>query len=113
MTDFFLSYTRADRDWAVWIAWVLEAAGFITKNQAWDFGAGSNFIVEMHKASAEAERTIAVLSPEYLGYLAAARPYYERALAIWEARLGPDHPNTKIARENLAALGRLESDEQN
>ena len=67
MTDFFLSYTQADRDWAVWIAWVLEAAGFTTKNQAWDFGAGSNFIAEMHKAAAEAERTIAVLSPEYLG----------------------------------------------
>jgi tetratricopeptide (TPR) repeat protein len=67
MTDFFLSYTQADHDWAVWIAWVLEAAGFTTKNQAWDFGAGSHFIVEMHKAAAEAERTIAVLSPEYLG----------------------------------------------
>ena len=67
MTDFFISYTRADRDWAVWIAWVLEAAGFTTKIQAWDFGAGSSFIAEMHKAAAEAERTIAVLSPEYLG----------------------------------------------
>ncbi len=66
MTDFFISYTQADRDWAVWIAWVLEAAGFTTKNQAWDFAAGSNFILEMDKAAAEAERTIAVLSPEYL-----------------------------------------------
>jgi uncharacterized protein YchJ len=28
----------------------------------------------------------------------------ERALAIWEKALGPDHPHTKIARENLAAL---------
>ena len=34
MTDFFISYTQEDR-------WVLEAAGFTTKNQAWDFGAGS------------------------------------------------------------------------
>jgi hypothetical protein len=67
MTDFFISYTRADRDWAVWIAWVLEAAGFTTKVQAWDFGAGSNFIVEMHQAAAEAERMIAVLSLDYLG----------------------------------------------
>ena len=67
MTDFFISYTQADRDWAVWIAWVLEAAGFTTKNQAWDFVAGSNFIVEMHQAAAEAERTIAVLSPDYQG----------------------------------------------
>ncbi|HVR98913.1 MAG TPA: tetratricopeptide repeat protein, partial [Thermoanaerobaculia bacterium] len=39
------------------------------------------------------------------GDLAAARPYYERALAIFEARLGPDHPDTKTVRENLAALG--------
>ncbi|HEY2293261.1 MAG TPA: toll/interleukin-1 receptor domain-containing protein [Thermoanaerobaculia bacterium] len=67
MTDFFISYTQADRDWAEWIAWTLEAAGFTTTIQAWDFAAGSNFIIEMHKAAAEAERTIAVLSPEYLG----------------------------------------------
>jgi tetratricopeptide (TPR) repeat protein len=67
MTDFFVSYTQADRAWAEWIAWVLEAAGFTTKIQAWDFGAGSNFIIEMHKAADEAVRTIAVLSPEYLG----------------------------------------------
>jgi len=66
MTDFFISYTQADRGWAEWIAWVLEAAGFTAKIQAWDFGAGSHFISEMHKAAAEAERTIAVLSPEYL-----------------------------------------------
>src|SRR5438132_9967818 len=65
MTDFFISYTQDDRGWGEWIAWVLEAAGFSTKIQAWDFGAGTNFIVEMHQASAEAERTIAVLSPEY------------------------------------------------
>ncbi|HVR97896.1 MAG TPA: TIR domain-containing protein [Thermoanaerobaculia bacterium] len=66
MTDFFISYTQADRAWAEWIAWVLEAEGFKTKIQAWDFGAGSNFIVEMDKASKTAGRTIAVLSPEYL-----------------------------------------------
>jgi tetratricopeptide (TPR) repeat protein len=66
MTDFFISYTQADRGWAEWIAWVPEAAGFTTKYQARDFGAGSNFIGEMHEAATEAERTIAVLSPEYL-----------------------------------------------
>lgn len=33
---------------------------------------------------------------------AAARPYFERALAIFEARLGRDHPYTRMARENLA-----------
>lgn len=66
MKDFFISYNRADRSWAEWIAWQLEEAGYTTVLQAWDFGAGSNFVLEMQKATAEADRTIAVLSPDYL-----------------------------------------------
>lgn len=34
--------------------------------QAWDFRPGSNFVLEMQRAATEAERTIAVLSPDYL-----------------------------------------------
>ncbi|MCB0222600.1 MAG: tetratricopeptide repeat protein [Anaerolineae bacterium] len=34
-----------------------------------------------------------------------ARPYYERALAILEKRLGPNHPYSQVVRNNLAALG--------
>lgn len=37
--------------------------------------------------------------------LAAAKPLYERALAIWERLLGLDHPHTATARRNLASLG--------
>ncbi|HEX3527639.1 MAG TPA: TIR domain-containing protein [Thermoanaerobaculia bacterium] len=66
MTDFFISYTGADQTWAEWIAWTLEAAGYKAIIQAWDFRPGGNFVVEMHKAAAGAERTIAVLSPAYL-----------------------------------------------
>jgi tetratricopeptide (TPR) repeat protein len=66
MTDFFVSYTHADEAWAEWIAWILEEAGYSTTIQAWDFGAGSNFVVAMHTAAAECERTIAVLSPDYV-----------------------------------------------
>jgi len=33
-----------------------------------------------------------------------ARPLFERALAIREARLGPDHPDTAASRRQLAAL---------
>lgn len=66
MADFFVSYTHADRSWAEWIAWVLEEAGFATKIQAWDFRPGSNFVIEMQRASAGSERTLAVLSPDYL-----------------------------------------------
>jgi hypothetical protein len=33
-----------------------------------------------------------------------ARSRYERALVIYEARLGADHPDTVQSRENLAAV---------
>jgi hypothetical protein len=49
--DFFISYNSADLAWAEWIAWQLEAAGFTTIVQAWDFRPGSNFVVEMQKAA--------------------------------------------------------------
>ncbi len=48
------------------IAQQLEGAGFSTVIQAWDFGAGENFILAMQKAATEAKRTIAVLSPDYV-----------------------------------------------
>ena len=65
-TDFFVSYNKADRTWAEWIAWQLEAQGYTTIVQAWDFRPGSNFVLEMHAATSSAQRTIAVLSPDYL-----------------------------------------------
>ena len=66
MKDFFVSYNSADRQWAEWVAWHLEEAGYTAIVQAWDFAAGSNFVLEMHKAAQEAERTVAVSSPDYL-----------------------------------------------
>jgi hypothetical protein len=42
--DFFVSYTQADRVWAVWIAWILEEAGYRVLVQAWDFVPGSNWV---------------------------------------------------------------------
>ena len=64
--DFFVSYTSADEEWAEWIGWILDEAGFSVRLQAWDFAAGSNFVLEMQRAAEEASRTIAVLSPAYL-----------------------------------------------
>ena len=69
MKDLFISYNSADRTWAEWIAWQLEEAGYTTVFQAWDFRPGSNFVLEMQRAATEAERTIAVLSPDYLSAL--------------------------------------------
>ena len=52
-----------------------------------------------------------------LGYLlwsqgdyAAARPLYERALAICEATLGPNHPATAISLNNLGFMLRSQGD---
>lgn len=64
--DFFISYNKADRQWAEWIAWQLEQRGYTTIIQAWDFGPGSNFVLDMQRAASGTSRTIAVLSPEYL-----------------------------------------------
>lgn len=63
--DFFVSYNKADRAWAEWIAWQLEAEGYTTVLQAWDFLPGSNFILGMDQAAQAASRTIALLSPDY------------------------------------------------
>lgn len=78
--DFFVSYNRADRTWAEWIAWQLEEAGYTTIIQAWDFRPGGNFIIEMQRAAEQARRTIAVLSPNYLQALY-TRPEWAAAFA--------------------------------
>jgi uncharacterized protein YjbI with pentapeptide repeats len=67
--EFFVSYTQADRAWAEWIAWVLEEDGHKVLVQAWDFVPGSNWIENMHVGTRDADRTVVVLSPDYLGSL--------------------------------------------
>ena len=64
--DFFISYNSADRQWAEWIAYVLEEHGYRVIIQAWDFRPGGNFILDMQKATADAQRTVMVLSDTYL-----------------------------------------------
>jgi hypothetical protein len=67
--DFFISYNKADRQWAEWIAWQLEESGYKTVIQAWDFRPGGNFALDMHEGLKKAERVLAVLSPDYLSAL--------------------------------------------
>jgi tetratricopeptide (TPR) repeat protein len=64
--DFFVSYTQADRAWAEWLAWELEAAGYTTVLQAWDMPAGTAFLHAMDQAVQHTRHTILVLSPAYL-----------------------------------------------
>ena len=65
--DFFISYNGRDRDWAEWIAWTLEEDDrYSVLVQAWDFRPGQNFVLQMHRAATETDRTLVVLSPNYL-----------------------------------------------
>ncbi|KAB0240252.1 toll/interleukin-1 receptor domain-containing protein [Microcystis aeruginosa EAWAG127a] len=67
--QFFVSYNGRDKQWAEWIAWILEEAGYSVIIQAWDFRPGSNFVLEMQTATVQAEKTLAVLSSNYLNAL--------------------------------------------
>jgi len=67
--DFFISFNSADRAWSEWIAAGLEARGYTTFFQDWDFRPGNNFVLQMHQAATLADRTIGVLSPDYLNAL--------------------------------------------
>ena len=80
--DFFISYASTDKPWAEWIGWTLEERGYSVRLQAWDFAAGSNFVLEMQRAAEEASKTIAVLSPAYLKSAFAAPE--------WAARFAED-----------------------
>jgi tetratricopeptide (TPR) repeat protein len=64
--DFFVSYAQADRAWAEWIAWELEAAGYTTVLQAWDMPAGTAFLHAMDQAVQTTGHVVLVLSPAYL-----------------------------------------------
>jgi hypothetical protein len=80
-TEFFISYNAADEKWAVWIAAVLEKEGFSTTIQAWDFVPGSNFVLEMNRAASESNRTLAVVSPDYLEKSKFGSPEWASAFA--------------------------------
>jgi hypothetical protein len=56
MKDFFVSYNRTDKQWAEWIAWTLEEAGYSVVIQAWDFRPGGNFVLDMQRAAAESQQ---------------------------------------------------------
>lgn len=64
--DFYVSYVPVDLDWARWIAWELEAAGYRVHLQDWDALPGSHRVHWLQQAMQSASRTLAVLSAGYL-----------------------------------------------
>lgn len=66
MKDFFISYSSFDEAWAEWIAWELEADGYETMMQKWDFTPGKNYALEMNDAVNYAHRLVLILSESFL-----------------------------------------------
>lgn len=62
----FISYTKVDENWARWIGRVLMSAGYTVTVQYKDFLPGTNFVQQMDQAIKTTDRTVAVLSPDYL-----------------------------------------------
>lgn len=87
--DFFISYNNRDDKWAQWIAWNLEKEGYQVIIQAWDFNSGGNFVLDMHRAVSECERTIGVLSANSL-----SAPFVQQE---WAAALAKD-PDGKLQK---------------
>lgn len=80
LKNFFISYNYKDKAWAEWIAWTLEANGFSTIIQEWDFRPGGDFVQEMQKSAIGTKQTIAVLSDNYLK-AAFTQPEWTQAFA--------------------------------
>ena len=66
MKNFFVSYNKADKEWAQWLDWLLRSRGYSTFTQFGDILWGSNFVARMDEGLKEAERLIMVLSPDFL-----------------------------------------------
>jgi len=61
LCDFFISRTGVDAEWAEWIAWTLQAAGYRAYVQDCDFRCGRSFIHVMPEGTTNCKRAIAVL----------------------------------------------------
>jgi class 3 adenylate cyclase len=86
MKDFFISYSGNDRDWAVWLAWVLEDAGYKVIIQEWDFGSRGVFVERMDQALSQSTAIIALLSPSFIES--------DYCMAEWRAGFNQDPSGT-------------------
>ena len=85
--DYFISYAQADREFAEWIAWHLEEAGYRVLIPSWDMVPGANLLAEIPEGLQRSDRTIAVLSDAYV------RSTYSSA--EWHAVIAADPSGTQ------------------
>ena len=63
--DFFISYNKANKDWAKWIGGTLEENGYTVYLQAWDIAPGDDFIARMNEFLQCSENYLAVFSSSF------------------------------------------------
>ena len=66
MSDYFISYTSSDRDWAHWIAKELEALGHTPHVHEWEIKGGDDIYAWMEMRHDAADHVLCVVSDEYL-----------------------------------------------
>ncbi|MFC8347353.1 FxSxx-COOH system tetratricopeptide repeat protein [Streptomyces sp. NPDC057280] len=61
----FISYAGSDRDWAEWVAWHLQEAGFEVELDVWHWAVGDSLAMRTAEALARAHKVVALFSRAY------------------------------------------------
>jgi hypothetical protein len=61
----FVSHAGPDSQWAEWVSWHLEVAGYETELDVWHWRTGDDFVKNMSEALERASAVVALLSPHY------------------------------------------------
>lgn len=82
MSDIFVSYSSTDRDWAFWIARLLQQLGHTPHIHEWEIAGGGDITRWIEERLERADYVLCIVSREYL-----AKPYssWERQAAMWSA----------------------------
>lgn len=60
-SDFWISYTNADRSWADWIAWVVEENGYTSRLQSWDVHLEDEWRTKVKEIEASLENQLSII----------------------------------------------------
>jgi cell division protein FtsI (penicillin-binding protein 3) len=82
VSDIFISYTTANREWAFWIGQEVEKLGHIAHIHEWEISAGGDIAAWMEERHDKADHILCVISG---GYLRREYSSWERRAAQWAA----------------------------
>src|SRR3954447_8886011 len=103
--DFFVSYAGRDRDWAEWIAWTLEEAGYRVFLPDWDVPPGSSWTSDIGSALDRARAVLLVMSPSYFNSTYASAEYTGALRSsVDRGGLGPGILPVRVAPFNFSEM---------